>query len=305
MAPALAHAQASPRLARVLALTTESPGVLVASRRVFVPDMATPPLSACAGTRCAPVVSSRMCAVPECPGGGRLLELERPIADVPDFPTDREHYEQELALLFADPGLASISWVLASHPGSATDVPSMPSRPLAWMSSARQGEIGWEIGVLASGGVLGASGIALAGAEASAGFRFMWVPHNADDELFAMLMGDVLGADVRVHALASFPAQQATGSVVLVGVGPALAYTTTHDTFRLPTFYSVILPELGLALRDGHDPTWYAGWSLPVGLLVDEHLGLEARASAIIVDDWVAGDDVEVQLTLGLGVVLR
>lgn len=301
------EAQASPRQARVLALTTESAGVLVRSQRVFAPDLGAAPLSACAGHRCAPVISVRDCTVPECPGSGHLLELEHAIADVGDFPTDRQHFEQEVAALRSDPGLASIAWIFGQHPETASSSYGAPvaTEPLAWMSLSRREHYGWEIGALASGAVLASSGIGLAGGEASVGFRYTWVPRHSDDEIFALLVGDVLGADLRAHALASFPSQAPVGWDVLIGIAPALAYATTHDTFRLPTFYGVLLPELGLALREGFDPTWYAAWSVPVDLLVDEHLGLEARATALLVDDWIPGDDVEVQVTLGLGVVVR
>lgn len=299
-----AQAQTS-RAARVLALMSAQPGVLVRGDRVFVPPWTEEPLSVCAGTRCAPVASSHECTTPECPGGGRLLQLEHGIADVADFPTDWRAFDDEVAALRADPALGEIAWTFGQHPETPPDVPPVASGPLVWTSPSRLSQFGWEIGLAASGGVLGSNGIALAGGEASAGFRYAWAVHNADDEIFAALMGNTVGVDLRAHAHAAFPSQESTGWQVLVGIAPALRYANEHDAYRLPSFYGVLLPELGLALRDARDPAWYVGWSFPVAFLVDEHLGLEARASAMLVDDWIPGDDFEVQVSFALGVVMR
>lgn len=293
-----AAAQEPSRAARLVTLLAgDAVGVLVARDRIFTPDANVAALSAC-GTRCAPVRSVVSCSVPQCPGSGVLFTTEAPIADVGDLPTDRSGFNHAMDLLRGDPALATIAWSFGYHPDPAPEPPR-------WIRSARPDGFGWELGALGITGVLATTGVAFAGGELSGGFRFTWAPHGSDDEFLAIVLGDVLGLDVRVRALALLPDQAAQSWGVTIGLAPATGYASDSEVFRLPTLYSVLLPEVGVALRENHDAAWYAGWSLPVTFLLDEHLGAEARASMMIVDDWIAGDDIEMILSLGLGFVAR
>jgi len=296
LAPLTVTAQAPSRAVRVLSLLSpDVTGVLVTRDRVFVTDASMHPLSVCAGARCAAVVSSDTCAPPRCPGSATLLVLEHPIADVSDLPTDRVGFNHAMDVLRSDPALASISWSFGTHPDPA------PAPP-RWITRGRTDSFVWELGATAVGGVLAATGVTLTGGEVSGGFRFTWDARR-DDEVLGMIFGTVIGADIRVRSLALFPSQSPTSWTVTIGIAPAMTYASRDDVFRVPTFYSILIPEFGVALREGRDPVWYAGWSLPFTFLIDEHLGFEARASALVVDDWIPGDDVEAILTLGLGLI--
>jgi len=296
-----AAAQASPRAARALSLVGDAVGVVVTHDRVFLADPSVQALSVCAGNRCAPVRTSESCAAPRCPGSGVLLTLEAPISDVSDFPTDRDGFNRAVDALRSDPALAAIAWAFTAHP----DPMPPPAGPVRWITPSRVERFGWELAAYGIGGVLGATGVGFAGAEVSGGFRFTWDPRGSDDDFLALLFGDVLGLDLRVRALDLMPTQSASSWSVTVGLAPAMGYGTRSDAIRLPTFYSCLLPEVGVALRESRDATWYLGWSLPVTFLLDEHLGIEARASVLIVDDWIAGDDVEAIASFGLGLVTR
>jgi hypothetical protein len=275
--------------------------VLVTRDHVFIADRAQQSLSACAGNRCAPVVSGEACEAPRCPGAGVLLTLEHPISDLPDFPTDRDGFNRTVDALRADPSLAAIAWSFSSHP----DPMPQPPGPARWITPSRIDRFGWELAAYGIGGVLGSSGVGFVGGEVSGGFRFTWDPVSSDDQFLSLLFGDVLGLDLRVRALDFVPMQAASSWGVTVGLAPAMGYGTRTDVFRLPTFYSCLLPEVGVALRESRDAAWYAGWSLPVTVLLSESFGIEGRASVLIVDDWIPGDDVEAIVSFGLGLVTR
>ncbi len=294
-----ALAQGPSRAVSVLTLlSADSVGVLVARDRVFIADPSLAPLSVCAGSRCAPVRASEVCGAPRCPGAGMLLTLERPIADVSELPTDREGFNRAMDTLRSDPALALIAWSFGVHPDP-------PPEPAHWVTRSRTDRVAWELGAYGVGGVLGATGVALAGGEVSGGFRFTWDPRTTDDDFLAIVFGNVLGLDLRVRVLELLPMQGASSWSATVGLAPAMGYGTAHESFRLPTFYSILLPEVGIALRESRDPTWYAGWSLPVTFLLDEHVGIEARASVMLVDEWIPGHDLEAIVTFGLGLVGR
>lgn len=300
-APAAASAQ-SPRAARVLTLLSgDSPGVLVARDRVFVPDTSLRVLSACAGARCAPVASATQCSVPQCPGSGALFVLDAPIGDVSDLPTDRDGFEREVGALRADPSLSAIAWSFGTHP----DPPPSPPEPARWVTSARRDVVSWELGAGAFGGVLAPVGIAGLGGEVSGGFRFTWETHGEDDEIVAIMFGNVIGLDLRVRALALVPLQGPEEWALTIGLAPGMGIAPGGEPFRLPAVYSLFVPEVGVALRTNRDAIWYAGWSLPLTILVDGHVGIDARASVLLMDDWAAGDDVEAFFGLGVGLVLR
>jgi hypothetical protein len=299
-APLSASAQAPARVGRVLSLLAgDAVGVLVSRDRVFVADAGVQALSVCAGSRCAPVASVESCVVPRCPGSGMLLSLAAPIADVSDLPTDRDGFNRAMNELRAEPGLAPIAWSFGVHP----DPQPSPPQPPRWITPQRLANVAWEIGAYGLGGVLGNTGVAFTGGEVSGGFRFTWDPRGDDDEFLAILLGDTLGADIRVRTLALLPVQGGSTWSVTLGLAPAMGYVTHDEVFRLPTFYSCLLPEVGVALREGYDAAWYAGWSLPITFLLAEHIGIEARASVMLVDDWIKGDDVEAIVSFGLGLV--
>jgi hypothetical protein len=292
-----ASAAAQSRAARVLALSGDFPGALVARDRVYVPSV-NGALSACVGDRCAAVLRSDECQVPRCPGAGQVLVLDAPIANVDDLPTDRDGWNRALDAMRSDPALAAIAWSFGTHPAP-------PPEPARWITPSRRETFAWEASAFALGGVLGATGVPLLGGEANVGVRFVWDPRNSDDDFLALLLGDVLGLDVRVRAFALAPAQAPSEWGVTIGLAPVVGYSPRSESFLLPTFYSIVVPELGVALRTNRDAAFYMGWSLPFAFLVSSNVGLQARASVLVVDDWVPGSDVEAIVSLSLGVTVR
>ncbi len=295
--PASASAQAS-RTAHVLSLAAETPAVVVARDRVFTPADPTGVLSACAGNRCAPVRSSEICNVPRCPGAGYVLALESPISDASDFPTDRDGFNHAMDVLRQDPALAAIAWSFGAHPdpgygGGGSSLSFIG--PSHWL---------WELGAYGIGGVVGSNGVGFAGGELSVGFRYVWSPRG-DDEMLALFFGDSVGIDLRTRVVDFMPVQGGETWGLTVGLAPAMAYASRDAIFRIPTLYSCLVPEAGLALRQNGDAAAYIGWSLPVAFLITRELGIEARASVLLIDDWLPGDDVEALVSFGLGLIGR
>jgi hypothetical protein len=300
LGPARAGAQAPSRAARVLTLAGDGVGVLVARDRVFVPDAAGA-LSVCSGSRCAPVRSTETCTVPRCPGTGTLLVLESAIADVSDMPTDRDGFNRVVGEWRSDPALAGIAWSFGTHP----DPMPQPSGPVRWVERPRIDHFDWQLDALGIGGVLASNGLAVTGGEASFGFRFMWEAHDDGDDFLGIVFGNVLGLDLRVRAMALVPTQGPESWATTIGIAPAMGYGLDHEIFLLPAVYSVFVPEFGVALREARDAVWYAGWSLPIAFLIDAHTAIEARASVMLIDDWIPGDDTEVLVSFGLGILGR
>ncbi len=297
---ASAEAQAPSRAARLLSLGADVPAVLIAPDEAWFPASTDAPLALCAGVRCAPVREVTGCEPPRCPGTGSTARAEHAVADVETFPTDREGFGREVERLRSDGALASLAWSYGNHP----EPPPGPPVPARFSVDGQRG-LRWELDAQASFGVLAASDAALVGGEVSGGFRYVWQPRSSDDEFMMLMFGNIVGADLRVRSFALMPSQTANLWAVSIGVGPSMGIAPEHEGFRLPSIYGSLLPEFGVILRPDLGPAWYAGWSLPVTVLLDPHLGVEMRATVLVVDDWVAGDDVEALLTLGVGLVVR
>jgi hypothetical protein len=108
-----------------------------------------------------------------------------------------------------------------------------------------------------------------------------------------------------VRTFALYPVQGETMWSVLLGLAPGFQYAPAHERFVIPSLYGVLLPGLGVALRPDMPAAFYAEWSIPFTVLLDDHVGIEARVDGILIDDWRPGDDVEFLLLGGLGLVVR
>lgn len=272
------------RAARLLSIDSEVVGILIADDRVWYPS-AVSALSACAGSRCAPVVRTeeQSCAAPRCPGSGNVLVLAHSIAEVGDFPSGREDYQRVISELAADPGLASVAAFFQGHP-------EPPPGPTYFDTNDE--DVRWELSAAGGGAYLVEGGAPVGLVSLSGGFRFRWDSHRGDDDVLAILWGNSLGFDLRVHMLFGVPLQSdATTTAVLVGIAPATAYALRHDVIRMPTAYSFVVPEVGVAIREDRSPTWYVAWQLPLAVLVDEHVAFEARANLMMIGDWPGRED--------------
>lgn len=296
-----AHAEianrGSPRRARVMYLLAAStPAVLLAPDRAWMPASTETPLSICAGPTCHPIRELRACSAPECPGDGTLMISSERLADVADYPRDYTGWNRERTLLTFDPELASLTWALAPFPGPGPT----PPRPVEFIHSPREW-LGWELHF--SGGITGvtSNGVVAPSISGSFGLRFQ----PAIEELLDVMYGTMMGIDARVTVLPGVSGQRPDDYAVLVGLSPAFGYAFPHEAVRIPPLFAWVFPELGVAVSSVRPATWYAAWHLDGAVLVDEHVGLDARADLVVVDEWVDGDDVELILTLGVGVFFR
>lgn len=288
--------EAHPRRARALFLMRgESPAVLIASDRAWVPStVAEQPLSICAGARCRPVLRVEACQTPRCPGPGRIATTAGSVADVGGYPDDAAGFEREREALLRDPALALLASSLGTMP---------PSPPLRWMRGSGDEELGFEISLAAGPALLAYAGIPTMDVVVGGGIRLMldW----RADELGAFLLGSVFGGDLRVHVIPNAHGRTLDDFAVAVGIAPVILAAPRHEVFRFPSVWGVMIPELGGILRGGDDVVGYAAWNLPFSLLLDDHAALEARATVMLIDDWVEGDDVETLLSASLALVLR
>lgn len=295
--PLTHEALGSPRRARAMyLLDAPSLAVLVGPDRAWIPSGVAVPLSVC-GQACHPVTETRECTVPECPGAGTLLISSERIADVSDFPRDRDGWNRERATLAADAELASLAWAFGVHP----EPPPAPPRPVRFLRP-RSEWLGWELHVEGGAGVLVGAGIAVPTISASLGLRFQ--PSDFDDPLDVMY-GNVHGVDLRATVLPGVTGQRAEDVAVLVGFAPGFSYAFANDHVRIPPAFAFLIPELGLAVSPSHPLTYYVAWHLEAAMLLDEHAGLDVRADFFLIDEWIDGDDVEAILSLGAGMFFR
>lgn len=290
------------RAGRVLIGLTESPAVFVGPDRAFILGAESDPLptALCGPVLCRPVVRAEACAAPRCPGSGRLVFASERVLEVSDFPTDREGFGRAQAALYAEPSLAPLTPYFQPHPEPAPH----PARPPRYSYGT---EDWWHFELALAGGIgTGMIHISAPMWEASAFLSLRFQPRGMDDEGLDLIMGSQVGAELRVRVIGNITGQSERDLAVFIGIGGAFGYAEANDVWRIPPLYAWIFPEFGVVVRsDRVPPAWYAGWSLPVTFLVDEHVGLEARANLLLVDDWYSGDDAEVLGTLSLGLVLR
>lgn len=305
LVPLAARADPPSRAGRALWLEGELPGVWISSRALYTPLDASAALSVCAEPGCAPVGERRTCAPPECPGHGTLLVVARDVALVPPFPRDYGGYTRELDALRNDPRLASLAPHLVTHPEHAareeqasrareaqSREESRYRESVRWVSGHRHRER-LELSLLGSIATLAEAGGSYAGVTATGSFGFLLRERDANEDddkdalLLGILVGDVLGAELRAHWLQRLDASQEAAWMVAVGVGPLLANRFERSVVRLPTMMGVLMPEVGAIFRADRDPTWYVGWSAPFSFLVTHDVAIDVTPRVLVVDEWI------------------
>jgi hypothetical protein len=300
--PLHASAQEAPRAGRVLFGLTENPAVFVGPDRAWIlgSEGDALPTALCGPVLCRPVVRAEACVAPRCPGMGRLVYASERVHDVRDFPTDREGFGRAQTALYAEPSLAPLMSYLQPHPEPAP----APPRPARYSHGT---EDWWHLELALAGGIgTGMIHISAPMWEASAFLSLHFSPRGMDDEGLDLIMGSQVGAELRLRVIGNITGQSESDVAVFIGLGGAFGYADGNDVWRVPPLYAWVFPEFGVVVRsDRVPPAWYAGWSWPVTFLVDDHVGLEARANLLLIDDWYPEDDAEVLGTLSLGIVLR
>ncbi len=269
-----AHAQSEhPRLALVRSLHTDSPAVLVDARSAWVATLPEDALALCVASRCAPIARSESCATPRCPGAGVLVQAAEELAHVDPFPTDYAGFTAELSALSAVPELAS----LMAHHGSHPNPPGPPLDLTLGHSDARV-ELGFE------GGYVSSFDRPLHGGMVSATFGLRGQLDG--DDFDAWFIGNQVSLDVALHTWLS-PSSLANGvdvPMVLLGFRPALANTLRHSPLRVPTIVSLLIPEIGMAIRpDVARVDVYIAFGVEGSLILTPDLGIRLRASASMV----------------------
>ncbi len=297
--PSLALAQ--PRAASVLLGMDRSPAVLLDGDRAWIAgaEHDALPSALCTELMCRPVVRAEACVTPRCPGPGRMVFTSERIADVPRWPEDRAGFETAQAALYGEPSLAPLTHLFLPHP----EPPPAPPRP-ARFSHGREDR--WRLELLMGGGI--ATGLVhisqpMWQLDLSIGFRF--VPGGMEDGL-DVIYGNQFGFEARVHVLGNVTGQRDDDLAIFMGLGPGFSFVLEDEAIRIPPAMTWIVPEFGVVVRtDRVPPAAYAAWSLPIAFLIDEHVGVEARASIFLIDDWYPGDDAEVLASLSAQLLFR
>lgn len=297
--PSIASAQ--PRAAHVLRGLDSAPAVLLDGDRAWIVGSESDPLPAalCTDVMCRPVVRAEVCSAPRCPGSGLMVFTADRIADVARWPEDREGFNAAQAAISAEPALGALTYALLPHPDPAP----APARPARFTHGSNDR---WRIEVLGGGGI--ATGLVhisqpMWQTDLAIGFRF--VPRHRLDEGLDIIYGNQFGFEARVHVLGNITGQGDDHLAIFLGLGPGFGYLL-DDTIRIPPAMSWMVPEFGVVFRtDRVPPAAYVSWSVPVAILLDEHFGLEARASLFLIDDWYSGDDAEVLASVGVQFLIR
>jgi hypothetical protein len=298
--PSIAAAQ--PRAARVLRGLESAPAVLLDGDRAWIVGSDTDPLPAalCTDVMCRPVVRAESCVSPRCPGSGRMVFVNERIADVARWPEDRDGFHTAQAALHAEPTLAPLTYAFLPHP----DPPPAPPRPARFSHGSSDR---WRIELLVGAGI--ATGLVhisqpMWQTDLAIGFRF--VPGRGMEDGLDVIYGNQFGFEARLHVLGNITGQGDDDLAVFMGLGPGFGFVFDDEPIRIPPAMSWLVPEFGVVFRtDRVPPAAYVSWSVPVALLLDEHVGLEARASLFLIDDWYAGDDAEVLASMGVQLLIR
>ncbi|HJL19971.1 MAG TPA: hypothetical protein RMH99_30180 [Sandaracinaceae bacterium LLY-WYZ-13_1] len=322
LAASAAHADdAPPRDGTLMSLQAESPAIWLADDRVFGPA-GTEFLSACAAGRgCAPVVSHQACEPPACPGHGWVLRVTEQVADVPDWPTDVEGYQRALSALTDAPRLASLG--LQEHPDAARwrretrDERRRHEQSVRWVSRHRDGDR-LELSLGGAVATLGETPGTWVGATLAADYVFLHRARDSDERdlgvtVADVLVGDQIGASLRVHFLYRLDDTQEAEWITAVGISDAIQNRYETSAVRLPTFSGTLAPELGVILRADRDPTWYIAWDAPFSFLIHHDVAIDVAPRVMLIDDWIgppedapedASDPVEVIVMVGAGLRL-
>lgn len=295
--PSLAHAQSHPRAGRALfLLSPEMPVVLVGRDRAWLPaSRPDEPLTICAGARCRPVRAIEACDAPRCPGSGRLAITDGDVKDVADYPTDRDGFHRERDALMGDSALASLHPYLHAHPSPA------PTPPHWNRDQSEQWR--WELAAFAGAAMLAHEGSPAAHAMLTGGFQYLTGVREADGPAGFVIPGS-MGAELRLHVLPSRLQRQDDEVLLAIGLAPSVRFTI-DGVVRLPGFLSLLIPEIGAIGGTDRPIAMYLSWSVPIDLLIDEHVALSVRPAVMMIDDWVEGDPVEAVLSLSVGAVFR
>ncbi|MBX7195583.1 MAG: hypothetical protein K1X94_26235 [Sandaracinaceae bacterium] len=292
--PVISHAQEASRAAHALGVFADSPAILVADDRAYVPAMPEGSVSVCsyASGQCAPIHHAEACSGERCPSGGLILHLERSVASVGELPTDRDGLARMHDAVRADRRIAMLDGYLPQ--------PAPPAPP----PSLHLHEGDWRFEVTLGGGIglRPETTVGLPSIFAALAFHvgFEW----DNEEILQLLFGNVLGGELRVRVLPGMLGTSFDQLSVMVGASLSARWGEAREPLRVGAFYFSLLPELGVITHPTLPPAFYFGWSYPVSLAVDSHVGLELRPWFYVVDDWVEGDDAAYLLGIDLDVVL-
>jgi hypothetical protein len=155
-------------------------------------------------------------------------------------------------------------------------------------------------------------GTTLVGAHLRLGAR--WAPYASVDTTWGgrirdAVAGDLWGLDVRIQPLWEPGAKSPAPDWMIFGVGiaadNALGDENSHSRVRIPSLMGLALPEVGLLVAPGARKSFYMAHALPVYVLLNPDIALEARPCFTL--RFAGGDahETDALLSFSLGLMAR
>lgn len=244
----------------------------------------------CVGNHCAAILGPEPCGETNCPVRGTRLVLDRPLAQIPAWPRNRDDERRLCTELERDDALTLLVWSCVPRPlpitWGNTRYPPSDSTPFHW-----------EISAAAAGIAPHREQRVALGGEISFGASWNIDYSRPSDWAF----GKLWGASVRAGAYG--------------GGGTRVAITVGLDSFnivgysdrnrvRVPSLIEAIVPEAGFLVRTGSSAEPLLRWRLPFDILLTRAVAIDVRPTFAIAYP-TSGAPPEWMLGLSLGALLR
>jgi hypothetical protein len=136
------------------------------------------------------------------------------------------------------------------------------------------------------------------------GYESQFSIHPTINETF---FGSAFAAELRGHGFKQTPLGSSGWLILVGGAFSSHILSQSHKTlprWRMASIFSTLVPEVGAAFRDGHGPSPYTRWSLPVGWLLSPAFALELVPSVSMLYSNPSGNP-ELLWQIGLGASWR
>jgi hypothetical protein len=155
-------------------------------------------------------------------------------------------------------------------------------------------------------------GTTLVGAHLRLGARWARVTSVGTDlrgRIRGAVAGNLWGFDVRIQPLWEPGAKSPAPDWMIFGIGivadHALGDEFNHNRVRIPSLMGLALPEVGILVAPGAPKSFYMAHALPVYLLLNENIALEARPCFTLRFKGGDAHETDALLSFSLGLMAR
>jgi len=155
-------------------------------------------------------------------------------------------------------------------------------------------------------------GTTLVGAHLRLGARWAHITSVSTDlrgRIRGAVAGNFWGFDVRIQPLWEPGAKSPAPDWMIFGIGivadHALGDEFSHNRVRIPSLMGLGLPEVGVLVAPGGRQSFYMAHGLPVYVLLNAHIALEARPSFTLRFERGDAHETDALLSFSLGLMAR